>query len=685
VQWPTRHPAAASVLLLVLAVLGSVLAARVPVQRAAAVPEFALYVDAALDGFDAAYIDAAVTQPLERILDVAGVRAREARSSPGRARITLHFDGLEARDAAIGEVQRRIVAALPELPSGMAWPVVAPAVPAPPPAVVYAVTAPAISPEILAWVQHILLDPLRELDAVSAVTVEGLPAREIRIEPDSRRLAALGLGFENLIESLRGGEQIRPRRRIRGETPALPVEAQAIAARAVRLASGEPIALGEVARVTVEARPEAMPLRIGGMPALRAVVRAHSGLEAQQVAERARAHLAWLGANGVVPEGVVVRVLHDEQQAARAWRNRAAGYLLWLCVALLGLAAAAVGRRSVVVGAIAIAVWLPAALASLWWFGLVLDRAAAAGIVLALVPFATASIARGSAAAWTAVAGAALLCLGAGWALDVGARGAAAFGLALATGALVRWLMLPWARFEPGARPRTKSRAARAAAALLPLLAVCALAVYAAHAITQSAGRQGEWRLRLYGPDSTRLAGIADATLPAVHAIGRVDDVRASHAPEEQWRLHVDPARVAGAGLAIAEVGRAFAIATTGLVVGEAANPDEVLPLRLQLAAGTAGDSFERLLLRGERHPRAALYLRDVGLVERVEEPRERLRVNGLPAVDVTARWRSADTRDRLSALCGQLELPAGYGAECLIEEQAAGVEGAEADVHQAD
>ncbi|HEX7044209.1 MAG TPA: efflux RND transporter permease subunit [Burkholderiales bacterium] len=684
-QWPARHPAAASVLLLVVAVLGSVLAARVPVERAASVHEFALHIDAVLDGFDAAFIDAAVTQPLERILEAADVRAREARSVPGRARITLYFDSPEARDAAIGEIERRIIAALPELPSGMARPIVTPSAPAQPPAIVYAVAAPAISPEVLDWVRHILLEPLRELDAVSAVALEGSPVREIRIEPDSRRLAALGLGFEDVIESLRGNEQIRARRRAKGETTALPAEAQAIAARAVRLPSGEPIPLGEIARVTVEARPQAMPLRIGGAPALRAVVRARSGVEAQQVAERARAHLAWLRANGVVPDGVVVRVLHDEQQAARAWRNRAAGHLLWLGVALLGLAAAAMGRRSVIVGALAIAVWLPAALASLWGFGVVLDRAAAAGIVLALVPFAAASIVRGSGGAWAAVAGAALFCLGAGWALEIGARGAMAFNLALAAGALVRWLMLPWARGEPNAVRRAKSRPARLIVALLPLLAACAAAVYAAHAIIQPSGQQGDWRLRLYGSDATRLASIADATLPAVHAIGHVDDVRASHEPEEQWRLHVDAARLDGAGLTTAEVGRAFAVATTGLVVGEAASADEVLPLRLQLPAGAAGDSFERLLLRGERQRRPALYMRDVGLVERVEEPRERLRLNGLPAVDITARWGSAGTRTRLAALCGRLELPAGYGAECRIVERAAGLEGAGADPHEAD
>lgn len=659
--------------------LGSVLAARLQVVPTSPVPEFALHVDAALDGFDAAFIDAAVTQPLERVLAFAGVRGREARSAPGRARIVLHFDSREARDAAIGEVERRIVAVLPELPPGMAPPVVTPVVPAPPPAVVYAVTAPAISPEVLGWVRHILLEPLRELEAVTSVTLEGAPAREIRIEPDSRRLAALGLGFEDLIESLRGDEQIRARRRNGDETPALPAEAQAIAARAVRLASGEPIALGEIARVSVEAYPEAMSLRIGEAPALQAVVRARSGREAQDVAERARAHLAWLRANDVVPDGVAVRVLHDEQQAARAWRNRAAGHLLWLSAALLGLGAALAGRRSLIVGALAIAVWLPTALGALWCLGLVLDGSAAAGIALALVAVAAASVLRGSPAAWAAVAGAALLCLGAGWGLQIGARGTAAFGLALAAGAVVRWLMLPWARFEPNAGRRAKSRAARAAAALLPLLAACASAVYAAHAITQAPAQQGEWRLRLHGQDATRLADIADAMLPAIHAIGHVDDVRTSYAPEEQWRLHVDPARVADAGLTIAEVGRAFAVATTGLVVGEAASADEVLALRLQLAAEAAGDSFERLLLRGERPPYAALYLRDVGLVERVEEPREQLRVNGLPAVEITARWRSADTSICLSALCRRLEVPAGYRAECRIEERPAGVQGADA------
>jgi multidrug efflux pump subunit AcrB len=107
------------------------------------------------------------------------------------------------------------------------------------------------------------------------------------------------------------------------------------------------------------------------------------------------------------------------------------------------------------------------------------------------------------------------------------------------------------------------------------------------------------------------------------------------------------------------------------LIAGEVADAEQRLRLRLRLAPGAAGESFERLLLRGERKNRPALYLRDIGTAERVMEPRERVRVNGKPAVRISGRWRNARARAALERFCGRAEAPGGPEFECAIQDPA--------------
>src|SRR5205814_1421311 len=102
-------------------------------------------------------------------------------------------------------------------------------------------------------------------------------------------------------------------------TAAMPGSAEAIAARAVRLETGESIATAEVAAISVSERPAVEQQRLNDVPALRLIVYPHAVTEAGRIAERTNAHLAWLRANDLIPPDVVVRVLRDEARESRQW------------------------------------------------------------------------------------------------------------------------------------------------------------------------------------------------------------------------------------------------------------------------------------------------------------------------------------------------------------------------------
>ena len=105
------------------------------------------------------------------------------------------------------------------------------------------------------------------------------------------------------------------------------------------------------------------------------------------------------------------------------------------------------------------------------------------------------------------------------------------------------------------------------------------------------------------------------------------------------------------------------------MVVGEIVDAEKQLRLRMQLAPDAVGDSFERLPLRGETVGRPAIYLRHVGVAEKVREPRERIRINGEPAVEIAAVWHDAEARDALKKFCRRIDVPKGYKVDCIVRD----------------
>ncbi len=155
--------------------------------------------------------------------------------------------------------------------------------------------------------------------------------------------------------------------------------------------------------------------------------------------------------------------------------------------------------------------------------------------------------------------------------------------------------------------------------------------------------------------------------LPPLVAVPGVEDVSFSATDEDSWRLQLDQTRLDEHDLTLAEVGRALAVARDGLIIGEIVHADALYRLRLQLPSSSAGETFERLLLRGERPGDPAVYLRDVGIAVRETQPRERLRVDEVSAVEITARWSDAQARDALERFCGDVVLAEDFRRECNV------------------
>ena len=672
---PARFPRVTAIILVVLSVVAASIATRLPIDRLMTPTTTRLDVRAELPGIDAATVETAVTKKLESALaSLPGLRDIESRSRDGSAEVLLWLRASADRDRSLIVARERLAQTIPELPRGMKAPTVSPDHAHDPPAAVYVVTAAVLSDDVVRWVKNVLTDPMREIAGVASVTIAGAPGREILIQPDPRRLSGLGLSFGDIIEAARRHDIVARRKGSSRTAPTGSVES--IAARAVRLPGGESIALAEVARVATADAPQSSPVTYDDSPALRIEVFSRRPSNAAHVAERAQAHLAWLRANGLVPRGTTIHVLHDEARVSARWLLRvlqAAGICL---TAILIVVATFFRARIVIYTTAAIGVWLVLSLALLAQSGQALNAATAAGLMLAAVPLTLLMVSGfGVIDMWRiavvgVIAWAAVLVLGAN------AQASAVFSLGLAVAMVVRWLLSPWLnRAEETQTEKdhldSSSRDVRPPTAFGSIVALLILgaAIGSAYALPDSGGATGKFTYRLYGDEPQRFGVVVNPLLVSLRVIPGVERVASTAEQEDGWRLKLDKERMDVVDIGLAEIGRAFAIANEGLVIGEIVDADRPLSLRLQLAPGAVGDTFERLPLRGELPKQPAIYLRHVGIAERSSAPRELVRVDAKPALEITASWKNDDARSALQDFCRRVSVPPKLSESCSLHD----------------
>jgi multidrug efflux pump subunit AcrB len=673
--WPIRHPATAFSVLLLLLIVGLAFGPWLVPQRLAFAPDVGVRVEVELPGLDPALIESAVVDPLERsFATLTGVRRMLSRSSEGRAEIRLQFSSGTVRDAAIEDVRTRVKTTA--LPSGVQPPAVERDEPVLLPSAIYAISAPSLSGEIAQWAEHSLRRPLQELPETSTVIVEGAEQSEILVQPNVRRMATLGLSFDEVIRALRGRDEAPRRAGVRRPAMLGSATTEAVAARAVHLPGGESVALAEVAEISLSRVPASSQPRYRGEPALLLTVYPRSAKDASIAAERTSAHLAWLRANGTVPAAVQMQNLFDESSQTRQWRRQ------WLrrigVCALTALAAVALffGVRQGLAALALFVVSLPLAAAASWSLGLTFNTMTALGTMLACLPV---TLLLASPLSWRRLmvlvfTVTAILTLLAAWSpalLQVGAS----FFITAAAGGLVGWLLTPW--IAPRANVAALSgllplrwRPAAGLLAAVPVavaIAIGAMAPITVPPPTIAAVADSVLVAHVWGPQPQQVADLARQYATTLRATPGVAQVSESTATSQQWRLQLDMPALEQFDITLAEVGRAFAVARGGLVIGDGLDGDKRLPLRLRVAPDVTGPAFERLLLRGEHRQQRAIYLRDVGLTLRVNAPLERLRMQQLPAAEIRARLSEPGTATKNFSVLSETIPPAGYSLDWRI------------------
>ncbi len=336
-----------------------------------------------LPGANPDTIGALVTAPLERQFGkIPAMQVMTSSSSYGVSQITLQFDLNRDIDAAAQDVQSAINAAASQLPRNLPYPpLYAKVNPADVPIVTLALTSQSSDLRSLSDLADTIMAPrLSEVSGVGHVTIEGGIRPAIRIQANLSRLAAYGIGLEDLRTAIVGANVAGPKGALEGTHQAYTIaandqidSAEAYKSVVIAYRNGAPVLLSDVADIKDGLENDKVGAWYQGKPAVVVDVQRQPGANVIDTVERLRAELPRL--QRAMPSGVHLTVVNDRTDTIRA-SIKDVQFTLALSVALVVLVVLVFLRtiRATLIAGVALPLSLIATFGVMWFAGFSLDN-----------------------------------------------------------------------------------------------------------------------------------------------------------------------------------------------------------------------------------------------------------------------------------------------------------------------
>ena len=384
VSSPFIHRPIATSLLGVAVMLGGLLGYwRLPVSALPQVDFPTIQVVTQLPGANPDTIAALVTAPLERQFgQIPALQVMTSSSSYGVSQVTLQFELNRDIDAAAQDVQSAINAAGSALPRNLPYPPLYSKVnPADVPVITLALISKSSDLRALSDLADTIMVPrLSEVSGVGHVEVEGGIRPAIRIQADLSRLAAYGIGLEDLRTAIVGANVAGPKGSLEGAQQSYTIaandqidSAEAYKPVVVAYRNGAPVSLSDVADVKDGLENDKVGAWYQGKPAIVVDVQRQPGANVIETVERVRAELPRL--QRAMPAGVTLTVVNDRTSTIRASIHDVQCTLI-LSVALVVLVVLIFLRtmRATVIAGVALPLSLIATFGVMWFCGFSLDN-----------------------------------------------------------------------------------------------------------------------------------------------------------------------------------------------------------------------------------------------------------------------------------------------------------------------
>src|SRR6185312_10342357 len=222
------RPVATSLLMAAILVIGVVAFRFLPLSALPEVDYPTIQIQTLYPGASPDVMTSSVTAPLERQLgQMPGLNQMSSTSSAGASVITLQFNLDLSLDVAEQEVQAAINAAGNLLPSDLpAPPIYAKVNPSDAPILTLAITSKTLPlPQVEDLADTRLAQKISQLPGVGLVSISGGQRPAVRIQADTRTLAAIGLNIDDLRTSIANANVNTPKGNFDGPSRAYTINA----------------------------------------------------------------------------------------------------------------------------------------------------------------------------------------------------------------------------------------------------------------------------------------------------------------------------------------------------------------------------------------------------------------------------------------------------------------------------
>jgi HAE1 family hydrophobic/amphiphilic exporter-1 len=201
-----RRPVMTTLVMSGILLFGLIGFRELPVSDLPSVDYPTIQVSANLPGASPQTMASAVATPLEKQFStIAGVDSMSSVSSLGSASITIQFSLDRSIDAAAEDVNAAIAKAARQLPPNMPTPPTYQKVnPANQPILFLAMSSPAMPlSQVDNYAENLLAEQISQVNGVAQVGVFGALPYAVRIQVDPNKLAAYGLGIDQVEQASR--------------------------------------------------------------------------------------------------------------------------------------------------------------------------------------------------------------------------------------------------------------------------------------------------------------------------------------------------------------------------------------------------------------------------------------------------------------------------------------------------
>ncbi len=334
-QLAVGRPITTTMIFIAMVVLGLVSLSMLGLDLMPEMEIPAVSVMTAYSGAGPEEVETLITEPMEDILStISGVDEIVSVSKEGLSGVTLKFDWGEEIDESTNEVREKIDLIRERLPEEADNPVIFKFDLAMMPIAIIAITAESSYPDLQDIVNDEIIEPLKRVDGVASVTPRGGLERQIRVDIDRDKLAALNLSITQVISALAAQNISTPGGNIKTgykdyllRTPEEFSSPQEVAEVVIARQNGIPVKLKDVADVRDFFKERTYEVRMNAKKGMAVFVQKQSGENTVAVARAVREKLEEIKEN--LPPDVEPKMVMDNSEFILASVSNLRNTVLW--------------------------------------------------------------------------------------------------------------------------------------------------------------------------------------------------------------------------------------------------------------------------------------------------------------------------------------------------------------------